>query len=655
MNSCLFTAYVQHTRLMPVWHRLQYPLYVYCLDLDELESLDRSLPLFGYNRFRPTSIHDRDYLDDRPGTIREKLLRFLEPKGYAGRVATVRMITSARYFNYVFNPVNFYYCFSAAGELVCMVAEVNNTFGERHVYIPHSLDPGSTAFPARFTAPKQFHVSPFNDLRGTYEFIFGDIRRELNIRLNLYRNKDLAFHAELWGNPLPLTAVNQLKLLLRHPLIPYLTIPRIYREAATLYFRRKLSYHPKPIPVSMMTIRKLPPTLVQKHCMRHILHLMQQIETGSLKLTLPDGMTRSFGNPASPIKAYLDINDWRFFSRVLLSGDIGLGESYMAGEWDSPEVVDVMRVLFENRHTFSDGSIVAVSLPLIRDRLLHLVRRNTLTGSRHNIRRHYDLSNDFFRTFLDTTMTYSCALFQSPDDTLEQAQLHKLKAMIRKAEITQDDHVLEIGCGWGSFAVEAVRETGCRVTGTTVSKEQCTYAREVVRREGLEDRITILLKDYRGLTGLFDKIVSIEMLEAVGHKYFGTFFRCCDRLLKADGCVALQTITIPDQRYDTYRKGMDWIRKHIFPGGHLPSLTALTVAMTAHSSLAVDQVENIGIHYARTLREWRKRFTAHLNEVTALGFDRTFQRKWLYYMACCEAGFAARALGDLQIVLTRPQ
>ena len=223
MKSRIFTAHVQHTRLKPVHHQLQYPLYVYCLDLDELAGLDQSLPLFGYNRFRPASIYDRDYLDDGPGSIREKLLRYLEPGGYAEDISLIFVVTSARYFYYIFNPVNFYYCFSKNGDLVCTAAEVNNTFGERHVYIPRLVGEKAADFPVRFTTPKEFHVSPFNDMTGMYEFIFADIRKELNIRLNLYRNNELVFYAELWGDPLPLTATNQAKILFKHPLLPSLT------------------------------------------------------------------------------------------------------------------------------------------------------------------------------------------------------------------------------------------------------------------------------------------------------------------------------------------------------------------------------------------------------------------------------------------------
>lgn len=656
MKSQIFTGYVRHLRLKPVEHRLQYPLYVYAIDLDELEELDRALPLFGYNRFRPSSIYDRDYLDDRPGTLREKLFHFLEAEGwYTDSVSSVIIITSARYFNYVFNPVSFYYCFSDNGDLVCVVAEVSNTFGERHVYIPDKIGKDSLTFPLRFTTPKEFHVSPFNDISGTYEFIFADIRKELNIRLNLYRDNELAFYAELWGDPLPLTASNQLKTLARHPFIPHLTIPRIYWEAAKLYFLRKLSYHEKPIPMSAMTIRRIPPTLFQKRSMNYILGLLKTISEGYLRMTLPDGRIETFGSEESQSRAEMTINDYRFFSRAIMGGDIGLGESYMEGEWDSPDPADVVKVLFENRNIVLDGNFITAAYSILRNRLLNLARENTLIGARRNIRRHYDLGNAFFRTFLDSTMTYSCALFHSPEETLEAAQKNKLQSIIEKAGIKKNDHVLEIGCGWGSFAVEAVRQSGCHVTGITLSDEQYDYAKKLVRENGMDDRITILLRDYRDMSGTFDKIVSIEMLEAVGHRHLGTFFGCCNRLVKEKGHIVLQTITISDEHYDDYRKGVDWTRKHIFPGGHLPSLKAIRNALAGISTLEIEEVDDIGINYVETLRQWRRKFLENSDILSRMEFDRRFQRKWVYYFASSQAGFGSRELGNLQILIKRTE
>jgi len=347
------------------------------------------------------------------------------------------------------------------------------------------------------------------------------------------------------------------------------------------------------------------------------------------------------------------VNDYRFFSRVLFGADIGLGESFMADEWDTEDVPAVISFFIRNRDNLQDGNFTESLLQRLMEKVRFLTRANTLPGSRRNIRRHYDLSNEFFQTFLDDSMSYSCAVFKNPDDSLDAAQQNKYRRIIQKARLCREDHLLEIGCGWGGFAMEAVRQTGCRVTGITISRDQYNLARERVRKAGFEDRIDILFRDYRRMRGRFDKIVSIEMLEAVGHRFYRVFFRQLDRLLKPEGIAVLQTITIPDNRYESYRKSHDWIQKHIFPGGLLPSLTILTQNLTRHTTLMVDSVENIGDHYATTLSRWHRRFNAHKQQVADLGFDREFRRKWFYYLGICEAGFRERVLGDLQLVLTR--
>jgi DUF1365 family protein len=257
MSSRIFKGFVEHTRLHPVRHEFRYPLYVYGFDLDELPHLDRSLPLFGYNRGRPVSIHDADYLDERPGSIKEKLLRFLAADGLEASVSSVILITSARYLNYIFNPVSFYYCLDAGGVAVRMVAEVNNTFGERHVYLPkQKQDQNKGIAVSPYFTTKAFHVSPFNDMAGEYEFIFSPLHSDLDIHIRLLRGGSEVFHARLFGKPMPLTTANLTKLILRHPFVPHLTKPRIFMEAARLYFQKHMKYHPKPNPVSPMTIKK---------------------------------------------------------------------------------------------------------------------------------------------------------------------------------------------------------------------------------------------------------------------------------------------------------------------------------------------------------------------------------------------------------------
>ena len=396
------------------------------------------------------------------------------------------------------------------------------------------------------------------------------------------------------------------------------------------------------------------PTIFDRSCMNLVINLFNKIETGGLTFHLPDGSARHFGDKNSPHQAQIAIHDYRFFKDAVLGGDVGLGEAYMNGLWDTDDIPSLFSVLIKNRRALANGNMTTAWLMRQKDRLWHTLRANTLGGSRKNIGKHYDLSNDFFQTFLDPTMLYSCGLYQGEGDTCEDAQRHKVQSVLKKAHIESSDHVLEIGCGWGGFAMEAVQQTGCQVTGITVSEEQFALAQERVRQAGLQNKITILFKDYRHVTGLFDKIVSIEMLEAVGHKYLGTFFSTCDKLLKPAGRLVIQVITVPDQHYERNRRKADWIQKYIFPGGHLPCVTALSQVVTRNTSLLMEQLEDIGTNYARTLRDWRESFTRNLDKINALGFDDVFRRKWIYYLAICEAGFRERAIGDIQVVFRKP-
>lgn len=391
----------------------------------------------------------------------------------------------------------------------------------------------------------------------------------------------------------------------------------------------------------------------QKICRRLVLERLSRIKYGSLQVALPEGRTIDYGDSSSEQSALLSINDNNFFPRIILGGDVGLGEAYVDGLWDSPDVVGLFALLTRNREDLADGGFLLTAFSRSFDRIRHLLRDNTLKGSSRNIREHYDLGNDFYRTFLDSSMMYSCAVFQSPDETLENAQKNKKRAIIEKLKLGPNDHILEIGCGWGGFAIEAVRQTGCRVTGITLSPAQMAWAKERIRQEGLQEHIDIRLLDYREVEGHFDHIVSIEMLEAVGHKWLKHFFHRCDSLLKPGGLMAIQTITIPCEIYDYHRRGTDWIRKHIFPGGHLPSLSAIQEAISSHTSLAIHEMQEIGHHYVDTLREWRNRFLAHVPTFETLGLGDSFLRKWDYYLATCESGFATKATGNVQIVLAK--
>jgi cyclopropane-fatty-acyl-phospholipid synthase len=490
---------------------------------------------------------------------------------------------------------------------------------------------------------------------GHYEFLFTEIKKEIDIRIRLHRNEEMVFEGKLFGRATPLTPGTHTKMMLRHPMLPHLSMPRILFEAARLKFQKKLHHYTKPIPMSAMTIRIPPPSIFQKACMKLIFPFLSKICIGGITVSLPDNKVVSYGERSSPIQGDITVHDYRFFSDIVLDGDIGLGEAYMEGIWDTKDLPGLFGIFIKNRDSLSNGYPATAWIVRQKNKLSHFLRANTLAGSRKNIRSHYDLSNDFFKLFLDPSMTYSCGIYLSDKDSLEDAQMNKLRSMIRKAQIKDSDHVLEIGCGWGSLAVTAAKETGCRVTGITVSDAQLQFATERVKKEGLQDKITISLTDYRKVQGLYDAIVSVEMLEAVGEAYLGTFFSCCDRLLKPGGRAVIQVITIPDERYEQYRKETDWIQKHIFPGGFIPSVQSIREAVAKNTSLVEENIEEIGPHYATTLREWRNRFNDNIHKVSQMGFDLAFQRKWVYYLSYCEAGFAERALGDIEIVFKKPQ
>ena len=350
----------------------------------------------------------------------------------------------------------------------------------------------------------------------------------------------------------------------------------------------------------------------------------------------------------------VEVLDPNFWGQVAFGGSVGAGEAYMDGMWRCDDLVGLMGLLLCNRAVLDgmEGGLVRLSAPLRV--LLHRLNRNTRAGSRRNIAAHYDLGNDFYRLWLDETMMYSCAVFEHPDMSLVQSSTAKLERICRKLDLGPDDHVLEIGTGWGGFALHAARCHGCRVTTATISRQQYDLAQRRIAAAGLESRVNVLLTDYRDLEGQYDKLVSIEMVEAVGAEHLGTYFRQCSRLLKPDGAMLLQAITIADQRYEQALGQVDFIQKHIFPGGFLPSVTALANAMTRASDLRAVYLEDIGPHYAETLARWRANFFRQIDAVRALGFDERFIRMWDFYLAYCEGGFRERDIGTVQMLLAKP-
>ncbi len=653
MNSRIYIGTIEHRRHVPVVHELSYPIYMYGFDLDDLSRLNRRYPLFGYNRSAVTSIHDRDYLNPDNMAIGQKMVRLLSAHGIDDPLASVVMITSARYLNYVFNPVSFYYCFSNENQLIAIVAEVNNTFGERHPYVLTENTSASNQWFASYQATKVFHVSPFNTIEGYYQFYFSAPGDRLEIRIELVQQGKKIMEAILRAHGIPMTGGNHLTTLIKHPFAPHLSVPRIYSHAFKLFFHKKLSFNEKPVPVNPMTLTKQKPGVVEALCQRLVLALFKKIEKGCLHLTFPDQRTMILGQVNSSQTADLQIRDFNFFFRIVFDAEIGLGEAYTAGEWDSSDIVRLLKLLIDNRDRFADGNLIMSSLTRILERMAHDRRKNTVRNTPENIAAHYDLSNGLYTVFLDEQMIYSCGLFLQKEDSLAMAQANKMQRIVDQADIRPDHHLLEIGCGWGGFAVFAARQTGCRVTGITVSKAQYDMACQRVKAEGLTDRVTILLQDYRHTRGAYDRIVSIEMIEAVGPQFLGQYFRQCQTLLNPGGTMVFQTITIADERYEQYCRERDWIQKHIFPGGHLPCMKILNTTIADNTDFKVADIFPMGFHYATTLAHWRKRFMSHGQEIIDMGFDRQFFRKWIYYFSICEAGFATGSIDNIQVTLGR--
>lgn len=386
-----------------------------------------------------------------------------------------------------------------------------------------------------------------------------------------------------------------------------------------------------------------------------VLGRLAALHTG--QLTLIDGdETYCFGAPTStfPVSVTVRIHDQRFYSDLAFGGSIGAGEAYMQAHWSTQQLTDLVRLFVRNMDILDDMESGFAKLTAPLQKGLHWFNRNTRSGSRKNIAAHYDLGNDFFKLFLDDTMMYSSAIFADKSMSLHQAQLHRLEIICRKLDLQPTDHVIEIGAGWGGMALYAAQHYGCKVTTTTISREQYELAVERVREAGLQDRVTVLLSDYRDLQGQYDKLVSIEMIEAVGHQFYDTFFAKCGALLKPNGLMLLQAITIADQRYEQAKNSVDFIQRYIFPGSCIPSVTAMLNSTTRVSDLRLVDLQDIGPHYATTLRKWRENFFANLDSIKALGYDDAFIRMWEYYFCYCEGGFAERVIGDVHMVLAKP-
>jgi len=396
------------------------------------------------------------------------------------------------------------------------------------------------------------------------------------------------------------------------------------------------------------------PSLVDRFASKIVLKLFDGLDHGHLKVITSDG-THDFGEPASDLKATLQIDDPAAFRDIALGGSVGAGEAYGNGLWSTPDLVQLIRLFVKNLTVVDKMERgMARAFTGFMKAVYRLSQQNTKTGSRKNIAAHYDLGNDLFNLFLDETMMYSCAIYPSADATLHEAQVHRLNRIGHKLHLTPDDHLLEIGTGWGGLAIHMAKHFGCRVTTTTISTEQHKHAVALVAKNGLQDKVTVLLKDYRELEGQYDKLVSIEMIEAVGHRFYDNYFETCSTLLKSNGLALIQAILIDDRRFEQAKNEVDFIKSHIFPGSCIPSLGVISDCVRRKTDLSTVHVEDITPHYARTLRDWRERFMAQKRRLNELGYDDRFIRLWEFYFAYCEAGFTERSIRTAQITFAKP-
>ena len=401
--------------------------------------------------------------------------------------------------------------------------------------------------------------------------------------------------------------------------------------------------------------KKNKPELLENQARGIIINRLQTLTWGRITLE-DDKHSQTYGknDSKSTPQVTITVHDSRLYTKLLFGGNVGAAEAYMLGYWSCDDLPALIRIMVRNFTLMNrmEKGWAWITMPALR--LYHWLRRNTKAGSQWNIYAHYDLGNEFYSSFLDETMTYSCGIFSNANSTLEQASIEKYDRLCRKLQLTSEDHVIEVGGGWGGFAIHAAMKYGCKVTSTTISRQQYDWALKRVQEFGFSEQVKIILKDYRDVKGVYDKLVSIEMIEAVGHQYLGRFLQCCSKLLKPDGLMALQAITVTEQYYKQHIRTVDFIKRYIFPGSCLVAVTPLCNAISKFTDLSPINLEDITPHYAETLRWWRRGFNKNLEQIKSLGFDEPFIRMWEYYLCYCEGAFEEHYIGDIQMIFAKP-
>ena len=674
-SSALYSGIVIHRRFGATSHALRYRMMMALLDLDDLAALDGSLRLFSHNRRNLFSFHDRDYLPKEAAglTLRGMVEDQLATAGIAVYGGAIRLLTLPRILGFAFNPLSVYFCHRADGSLAAMLYAVNNTFGQRHTYvIPVEPDHGATIVQH---CEKVFHVSPFLDMDMVYEFRVVPPGERIAVAIDGSKGGARVIAASFAGSRRPLSDAALLRAFLGHPLLSFAVVAGIHWEALKLWLKGAgLRARPAPpevpsrshrverVETKMSLVEKdLPPSSIAPRAdrrgrgldlqVRALSGILSHLACGRMTIVLPDGRKVEYGAPEPGPDATLVIHKWRTIWRTITRGDMGFAEAFIDGDCSSPDIAKVVELFVLNEAMLAKiGGWAPVQL---FNKLFHMRRANTKRGSKRNIVAHYDLGNAFFEQWLDAGMTYSSALYAEDGQSLEEAQSVKQEKVLAELALAPGQSVLEVGFGWGGMA-ERILERGSTVTGLTLSPSQLAYAVRRLSSAGRSASSDLRLQDYRDVSGTFDRIVSIEMLEAVGRAYWPSYFGMIRDRLAKDGQAVLQVITLDETRYESYCDQVDFIQRYIFPGGMLPTPTIMR-AQIAEAGLALRETFTFGQSYAKTLAEWSRRFQAALPHIEAMGFDERFQRLWTYYLAYCEGGFRAGILDVALYTITRAE
>ena len=648
LKSKIGIGTTSHTRFTEVKRKFSYDLNYLLIDLAEDQQLNE-IPLFKWNSNFFFSIHDSNYLTPGTQPLAEKLTAFMLRN--APHIAYTRacLLTSPMVFGINFNPVSFFFLEDSEDNICAIIAEVHNTFKQKHLYLLEN--PTKKGPYTAFDQVKGFHVSPFFNVEGSYYFLFRKKNAMIDIIIDYNKGTTHMFNAQLNLELIPITKKGFVPMAINFTKTAFSTFPRILFQAAKLSVFHRLPFNKKGGLNSNRSFSKKTPSFIAKVSMAIVNHYLKRMKVGHLEIKCPNGETLDYGKKDQHPSATIIVDNYALFTELLFKSDIGLADSFIKQYWRTDHLNQVLDVFIANL-THLRSHTVFSRLWSIFGRMKHQFRNNSISNAKKNIYEHYDLGNEFFNLFLDQHKVYSSAIFNTPADKLEDAQIEKINRALALADVKPHHRLLEIGSGWGALAIHAAKTIGCHVTTITISEEQYKFVKQEINRLHLDAKIEVKLIDYRLLTGKYDRIISIEMLEAVGHSYLSTYFNKCHDLLHRKGKAMFQCIMIPDHRYDAYRKSIDFIQKHIFPGGHLPSPAALK---TAISSSKFEWIANndITTHYVQTLNMWEKNFISAESEIKKLGFDDSFIQTWVYYFNYCSAAFKTNYITNHQFLIQK--